>query len=117
MSLLDPTPSTADSAFSNADMATALKALASSRRLQILAWLKDPDTHFPTQVHGDKQRHGVCTQFIADKLAVSQPATSRHLRLLHEAGLVTATPLKGWTYYRRNEQNLLRFKQQLSADL
>lgn len=94
-----------------------LKALASSRRLLILEWLKDPESHFPPQVHGDQEKHGVCTQFIAEKLAVSQPATSRHLKLLSQAGLVTPSPVKGWTYYRRNESNLNRFTQQLSAQL
>ncbi len=99
------------------EMEHILKALASSRRLLILEWLKDPKSHFPPQVHGDQEKHGVCTQFIAEKLAVSQPATSRHLKLLSQAGLVTASPVKGWTYYRRNESNLSRFTRQLSAEL
>lgn len=85
------------------DLESALKALASGRRLQILAWLKDPAAHFPAQQHADPLEHGTCNLFITDKLGVSQPAGSRHLKVLVDAGLITATRRKGWTYYRRNE--------------
>lgn len=85
------------------DLEGALKALASERRLQILDWLKDPIAHFPPQEHGDPLKHGACNQFIVDKLGVSQPAASRHLKVLADAGLVTPTRRKGWTYYKRDE--------------
>lgn len=80
-----------------------LKALASARRLQILEWLKDPVAHFPPQEHGDPIDHGACNLFIVDKLGVSQPTATRHLKVLVDAGLVMATRRKGWTYYRRDE--------------
>lgn len=83
-----------------------LKALASARRLQILDWLKDPIANFPPQEHGDPIEHGACNQFIVDKLGVSQPAASRHLKVLTDAGLIIATRRKGWVYYRRNEEQL-----------
>jgi len=85
------------------DLELVLKALASERRLQILGWLKDPEAHFPPQEHGDPIEHGACNAFIGDKLGVSQPAASRHLKVLVDAGLVIATRRKGWTYYRRDE--------------
>ena len=85
------------------DLEPALKALASSRRLQILEWLKDPAAHFPPQEHGDPVEHGACNLFIVDKLGVSQPAGSRHLKVLVDAELLVATRRHGWTYYRRNE--------------
>lgn len=84
-------------------MEVVLKALASQRRLQILEWLKDPATNFPPQEHGDPVEHGACNQFIVDKLGVSQPAASRHLKILVDAGLILSTRRKGWTYYRRDE--------------
>ncbi len=90
------------------DLETALKALASERRLQILEWLKDPVANFPPQEHGDPEIHGACNQFIVDRLGVSQPAGSRHLKVLTDAGLVIPTRRKGWTYYRRNEEALAR---------
>ena len=83
-----------------------LKAVASERRLQILEWLKDPVAHFPPQEHGDPVEHGACNQFIGDKLGISQPAASRHLKVLADAGLIIASPRQGWTYYRRDEQRI-----------
>ncbi len=88
------------------DIESVLKALASERRLQILDWLKDPVAHFPPQEHGDPEAHGACNQFIVEKLGVSQPAGSRHLKVLTDAGLVIPTRRKGWVYYRRNEAAL-----------
>ena len=92
----------------------ALKALASSRRLQILEWLKDPVSHFPPQEHGDPVEHGACNMFITDKLGVSQPAASRHMKVLVEAGLVIATPRAGYVYYRRDEDALRRLTARLA---
>lgn len=102
MSLADP--HRADDARADVvGLELVLKALASSRRLEILRWLSDPTRHFPPQEHGDPFEHGTCNLFIVDKLGVSQPAGSRHLKVLVDAGLVIATRRRGWTYYRRNE--------------
>ena len=83
-----------------------LKALASERRLLILEWLKDPRAHFPPQEHADHDEHGACNLFIVEKLGVSQPAGSRHLKVLVNADLIIPTRRKGWTYYRRNEERI-----------
>lgn len=99
------------------ELEASLKAIASERRLQILEWLKDPAAHFPPQEHGDPDEHGACNQFIVDKLGVSQPAGSRHLKVLVDADLIIATPIKGWTYYRRNEPAIAELTNQLSNDL
>jgi ArsR family transcriptional regulator len=87
-----------------------VKALANERRLQILAWLKHPRAHFPPQVDGDLVRDGVCGLFIADKLRVSQPTVSEHLRILTHAGLVRAKRIKQWTFYRRDEKRIAEVK-------
>src|SRR5688500_11550757 len=84
----------------------ALRALANERRLQILEWLKDPVAHFPPQVDGDLVDDGVCAVFLADKLGVSQPTLSEHMKVLTDAGLVTATRIKQWTFYRRDERRI-----------
>src|ERR1051325_4633592 len=81
-----------------------VKALANEKRLQILYWLKQPVEHFPPQVEGDLVREGVCGVFIADKLGVSQPTASEHLRVLVQAGLVRAKRIKQWTFYKRDEK-------------
>ena len=91
----------------------ALRALANEKRLQILEWLKDPRAHFPPQVDGDLVRDGVCSVFIADKLRVSQPTASEHLKLLTHAGLVTPKRIKQWTFYKRNERRIREIKRDL----
>ena len=89
------------------DLEVVLKALASDKRLKILDWLKDVQANFPPQEHGDPVTEGACNLFIVEKLGVSQPTGSRHLKVLVDAGLVVATRRKGWTYYRRNEDAIV----------
>lgn len=96
------------------DLEPIFKALASSRRLQILEWLKDPEANFAPQEHGDPIHDGACNLFIVDKLGVSQPAGSRHLKVLVDAGLIIATRRKGWTYYRRDESMIATIVSQFS---
>jgi DNA-binding transcriptional ArsR family regulator len=84
--------------------ADIFKALANDKRLQILAWLKDPRAHFPPQRDGDLVDDGVCAIFLADKLGVGASTLSEHMRLLVAAGLVTAKPIKQWTFYRRDPE-------------
>ncbi len=85
------------------DLADLLRALANERRLQILDWLKDPTANFPPQVDGDLVKDGVCGVFIADKLGITAPTLSEHMRLLVQAGLVKPKRIKQWTFYRRDE--------------
>jgi DNA-binding transcriptional ArsR family regulator len=92
------------------DTAAALRALANQRRLQILEWLKQPREHFPPQVDGDLVRDGVCAALIAEKLGVSQPALSEHMRILVDAGLVRAKRIKQWTFYKRDEAEIRQVK-------
>lgn len=82
------------------------RALANERRLQILEWLKDPRAHFPPQRDGDLVEDGVCALFIAEKLGISQPTLSEHMKLLTQAGLVRATRIRQWTFYRRDEERI-----------
>lgn len=89
----------------------AMRALASERRLQILEWLKDPVAHFPPQVDGDLVEDGVCGVLIAEKLRVSQPTISEHMKILAQAGLVRPKRIKQWTFYRRDEDRIAALKQ------
>jgi len=41
-----------------------------------------------------------CTCHLVDDLGAKQPAISNHLRILREAGLVTAEPRGRYTFYR-----------------
>jgi DNA-binding transcriptional ArsR family regulator len=92
-----------------------LRAVANDKRLQILAWLKDPVAHFPPQVYGDLVKDGVCGVFIADKLGVSQPTASEHLRVLVRAGLIRSKRIKQWTFYKRVEKEIKDLKRSLAS--
>lgn len=94
-------------------MERALRALASPRRLQILEWLKDPEAHFPPQVDGDLVKDGVCGVLIAEKLGVSQPTASEHLKILAGSGLLTPKRIKQWTFYRRDEKAIRALKAEI----
>jgi DNA-binding transcriptional ArsR family regulator len=87
-----------------------LRALANDRRLQILEWLKAPRSHFRPQVDGDLVRDGVCGLLIAEKLGVSQPTASEHLKVLSRAGLVRPKRIKQWTFYKRDESRIRELK-------
>jgi len=106
-----PTPLTR-AARRGADVIDAgiVKALANDRRLEIMNWLKAPASHFPAQVEGDLVRDGVCGLFIADKLGVSQPTASEHLRILTAAGLIRGKRIKQWTFYKRDEKRIAEVK-------
>ena len=95
----------------------ALAALSSTRRLQILSWLKNPRAHFSPQVYGDLVKDGVCGVFVARKMRVSQPTASEHLKILRQAGLVRAKRIKQWTFYRRDEARIRRIKKIISATI
>ena len=85
------------------NIATGLRALANERRLQILEWLREPRKHFREQVDGDLVEDGVCGLLIAEKLGVSAPTVSEHMRVLTAAKLVRAKRIKQRTMYRRDE--------------
>lgn len=99
------------------DLPLAIKALASDKRLQILQWLKDPQANFPPQADGDLVRDGVCGVLIADKLGVSPPTVSEHLRLLTQAGLIRGKRIKQWTFYRRDEKHIRAVKKVILAQV
>jgi DNA-binding transcriptional ArsR family regulator len=90
--------------------AHAIRALANERRLEILEWLKDPTANFPPQVDGDLVKDGVCGVFIAEKLGVSQPTASEHLKILVHAGLIRPKRIKQWTFYKRDEARIREIK-------
>lgn len=92
----------------------AMHALASERRLQILEWLRRPTAHFPPQVDGDLVDDGVCGLRIAEKLGVSQPTAGEHLKILLRAGFVRAKRIGKWTFYRRDEKGLEKFKKSMA---
>ncbi len=95
----------------------ALRAIANERRMQILEWLKDPTKLFPPQVDGDLVRDGVCGLNIAQRLGVTPPTASEHLRILSHAGLVQGKRIKQWTFYKRDERGIKELKKIISMKL
>ena len=95
----------------------ALKALGNDRRLTILDWLKDPRAHFQPQVDGDLVDDGVCGLSIAEKLRVSQPTLSEHMRILTQAGRVVPKRITQWTFYRRDEAAITALKTAFNAEV
>lgn len=85
----------------------ALKLLSNPTRVAVLKWLKSPDEAFAgySQLYPFDQ-YGVCASLIQDKAGLSQPATSLCLKALQNAGLVEASKVGKWTYYRRAEQRI-----------
>lgn len=90
-----------------------LRAFASKPRLQILGWLKQPRTHFREQIDGDLVEDGVCGLLIAEKLGVSQPTVTEHMKLLVEIGAVRAKRIKQWTFYKRDEERIRALKAEI----
>lgn len=97
--------------------ADAFKALGNARRLQIITWLKDPRAHFRPQVDGDLVEDGVCGVLIAEKLGVSQPTLSEHMRILVQAGLVTPKRIKQWTFYKRHDARIAALTRALAEEI
>jgi ArsR family transcriptional regulator len=55
-----------------------------------------PRANFREQVDGDLVDDGACGLLIAEKLGISQPTVSEHMKLLVQAGLVNAKRIKPW---------------------
>jgi DNA-binding transcriptional ArsR family regulator len=102
---------------SDGDVEQVLRALASERRLLILKWLKNPRAHFRAQLDGDLVDDGVCGVLIAEKLGVSQPTVSEHLRVLSQAGLLSSRRVKQWTFYKRDEARISELKRAIVAKI
>jgi ArsR family transcriptional regulator len=99
------------------DAIKILKALSNEKRLQILGWLKTPEDNFPPHVEVEGFEQGVCVGFIKDKSGLSQSAASQYMSLLEDAGLVIATRIGKFTYYRRNEEAIAEFVSHMGSDL
>ena len=89
------------------------RALANERRLAILDWLCNPKAHFRPQVYGDLVKDGVCGLQIAEKLKISQPTASEHLKVLVQAGLLQGTRIRQWTFFKRDEAAIVKLKDAL----
>lgn len=92
-----------------------MSALASPIRLQILVWLLNPRAHFPEQRDGDLVEDGVCVGFITEKIGLSQPTVSSHMKKLADAGLVTGKKFGNWMFYKPDRTRLAGLGDALNA--
>jgi ArsR family transcriptional regulator len=93
------------------------KALASDVRLAILGWLASPDLYFSHQATGTPSEIGVCVTLLVEKLEMSQPTVSRHLELLRRSGFLTVKKIGRWSFFKRNEAEVTRYKEWLNDNL
>ena len=91
------------------------KALANPVRREILAWLREPDRHFPDQELS--LEHGVCAGRIDARCGLSQSTVSAHLAALQKAGLVTSKRVGQWVFFTRNEPVIAAFLAHMNSQL
>lgn len=102
--------------------AKLFKVLANQTRLDILRWLKNPETEI-TSVSCDTVRYmmrekgGICVQDIVTKAGLAQSTVSKYLSDLEACGLLISERHGKWTYYRRNDANLLALADQVATAL
>ncbi|UBV44451.1 metalloregulator ArsR/SmtB family transcription factor (plasmid) [Deinococcus taeanensis] len=81
--------------------AAVFKALGDVHRLKALHFLATADAGCCST------GQGVCTCDVQERLGLSQPTTSHHMKLLVDAGLVLSEKRSKWTYYTLSAQGLL----------
>ncbi|HEY7183881.1 MAG TPA: helix-turn-helix domain-containing protein, partial [Blastocatellia bacterium] len=52
--------------------------------------------------------------FIAEKLGVSQPTATEHMKVLSHAGFVRPKRIKQWTFYKRDEARIKEIKKEIA---
>jgi ArsR family transcriptional regulator len=83
-----PTTGSAMTAAEATELATVLKAVADPTRLRLLSII---------QAHEGGE---ACVCDLTEPVGLSQPTVSHHLKVLHDAGLVTRDKRGAWAYYR-----------------
>lgn len=99
------------------DQVEIFKALSNKTRLQILAWLKEPELNFPGQLEHTSFQDGVCVGQIQQKSGLTQSTVSEYLALLQRAGLVESKRKGQWTYYKRNEAAFEKLSQLILSNV
>lgn len=100
------------------DLVAMLKALSNPTRLQILEWLRDPDTSFAKyEPIADRNEVGVCVTHLVAKSGLAPSTISTYMSTLERAGLVNSTRIGKWTHYRLNESAISRLTTELTTTL
>ncbi|MDA8212720.1 MAG: metalloregulator ArsR/SmtB family transcription factor [Clostridia bacterium] len=83
-------------------LAEFFKALGDENRLKIVQMLAEKE---------------MCVCEVIDRLDLSQPAISHHLKILRQAGLVKDTKEGKWVYYALNESAFIKYGEELKKIL
>jgi DNA-binding transcriptional ArsR family regulator len=97
------------------DVDLIIKALSHPVRRDILAWLKDPQTHFAEQKL--PLELGVCAGQIDQRSGLSQSTISTHLAILQRAGLLDCQKVGQWNFFKRNDAVIQAFLQAMQQQL
>lgn len=81
-------------------LAEAFSALGDARRLRALRFIAE------NAAPGTPSEGAVCACDVQDRLGLSQPATSYHMKVLRRAGLVRAEKRGRWVHYRVSPDGL-----------
>ncbi|MFH5184067.1 ArsR/SmtB family transcription factor [Paenibacillus sp. TAB 01] len=100
-------------------MLAVLKVLSNETRLNILCWLREPEEmneNLPNLIK-EEFPGGVCVGSIQEKSGLAQSVISSYLSAMQKAGLLESRRYGQWTYYRRNEEAIAAFLDELAARL
>jgi DNA-binding transcriptional ArsR family regulator len=95
----------------SSDLDRFLHAIADPTRRRILHALKEKGG-----CSIDKET-GLCAADIEERVSLSQPTISHHMRILEKASLVEAKREGHWRWYRRNEQLIAELAGSLKEQL
>lgn len=91
------------------ELAIVFSALADHHRIRALRFIACRGS---AEAAADDEP--VCACHVQDRLDLSQPATSYHMRVLRETGLVTAEKRGRWVHYRISQSGLNVLRQFLA---
>jgi DNA-binding transcriptional ArsR family regulator len=92
---------------SEQELTRKLNAIADPARRKILTALKERGKN------SIGKEVGLCASDIQGRMQLSQPTISHHMSVLKRAGLIEATKLGLWVWYRRNEAAIRALNREL----
>ena len=93
------------------DLGPFLHAIADPARRRILQALKEKARNSPGK------EAGLCAGDVEQRLKLSQPTISHHMRILVKAGLVEVKKQGTWRWYRRNQKLISEMTRGLKEQL
>jgi len=85
------------------------QCLSNQTRMQIMEWLKDPESNFPPHETLKHFNDGVCATYIQEKAKLSQSTISTYLSNMEKCGLLVMSRHGKWSYFKRNEQTINQY--------